>query len=88
VIAISNHKYFREFNQFIQLDFIGIPGKNNLLVTCPTLVLGLEGQQIERVYCGFHCAFALSKDGEIFSWGCGDRGLLGHGNYEDYEFPG
>ena len=35
---------------------------------------------------GVH-ALALSDDGEVFAWGCGDNGRLGCGDVEDREVP-
>jgi len=30
---------------------------------------------------------ALTSDGEVLSWGCGDGGRLGHGNTNSVEEP-
>lgn len=35
---------------------------------------------------GKHC-LALSSDGEVFSWGEGEDGKLGHGNRDSYDRP-
>ena len=51
-------------------------------------VKGLEAQKIIKVACGKDVTFALSDRNELFSWGCGLHGMLGHGDTEDYEFPG
>jgi len=49
-------------------------------VSTPTKVLGLEGHFIVKVCCGSVATFALSADGNIFSWGIGRHGVLGHGD--------
>ena len=35
---------------------------------------------IKKVSCGSEHTIALSENGNIFSWGTGEGGLLGHGN--------
>lgn len=32
------------------------------------------------VHPGGRHALALTEEGKVYSWGCGDRGQLGHGN--------
>ena len=67
---------------------IGKPGEENYRVETPSKVLGLEAHKITKVVCGMDFTFGLSEDGSVFSWGSGKCGLLGHGDKEDYEFPG
>lgn len=46
----------------------------------PMLVQSLVGTEIIQVCCGgFHTA-AISKDGQLYSWGGGEHGQLGHGD--------
>jgi alpha-tubulin suppressor-like RCC1 family protein len=53
---------------------------------CPVIVEGFgEGGRMRRVCAGLPspAAFAIGEDGEIFSWGNGEDGLLGHGDEKD-----
>ncbi|KAG8288256.1 E3 ubiquitin-protein ligase herc2 [Homalodisca vitripennis] len=55
---------------------------NTDTVTTPTLIDSLENVFIKKVAVnsgGKHC-MALTFDGEVYSWGEGDDGKLGHGN--------
>jgi alpha-tubulin suppressor-like RCC1 family protein len=46
----------------------------------PIIVEGFEDVRVRRVCAGDGIAFAIGEDGEVFSWGEGINGLLGHGN--------
>jgi len=47
-----------------------------------------ESVAIGRVACGRMFSLAVSVDARnIYSWGCGDDGSLGHGNYVSHETP-
>lgn len=47
-----------------------------------------ESTKIGKVACGRMFSLAVSQDRRsIFSWGCGDDGSLGHGNYVSHETP-
>ena len=51
-------------------------------VTTPRLLESIKHINIKKVSVhsgGRHC-LALSSEGEVFSWGEGDDGKLGHGN--------
>uniref|UniRef100_A0A182QWD0 HECT-type E3 ubiquitin transferase n=1 Tax=Anopheles farauti TaxID=69004 RepID=A0A182QWD0_9DIPT len=66
---------------------LGIGGTDS--VTTPTLVESLQHVMIKKVAVnsgGKHC-LALSSDGEVFSWGEGEDGKLGHGNRDSYDRP-
>ncbi|XP_053679051.1 probable E3 ubiquitin-protein ligase HERC2 [Anopheles nili] len=66
---------------------LGIGGIDS--VTTPTLVESLQHVMIKKVAVnsgGKHC-LALSSDGEVFSWGEGEDGKLGHGNRDSYDRP-
>eukprot|EP00899_Mesostigma_viride_P019612 jgi/Mesvir1/27652/Mv07379-RA.3 len=45
----------------------------------PTQVMALEGQDIVQVAAGDQFSAALTREGGIYTWGCGDEGRLGHG---------
>ncbi|XP_065082582.1 probable E3 ubiquitin-protein ligase HERC2 [Ochlerotatus camptorhynchus] len=66
---------------------LGIGGTDS--VSAPTLVESLQHVIIKKVAVnsgGKHC-LALSSDGEVFSWGEGEDGKLGHGNRDSYDRP-
>jgi alpha-tubulin suppressor-like RCC1 family protein len=44
----------------------------------PIEIKGLRGINVKSVSCGYEHSLALSVDGEVFSWGQGEGGLLGH----------
>ncbi|XP_075228227.1 E3 ubiquitin-protein ligase HERC2 isoform X3 [Lycorma delicatula] len=53
----------------------------------PKLVDRLQGIEITKVYCGGQFSIALSKPGDVYSWGKGDNYRLGHGSDEHVRFP-
>ncbi|XP_038209104.1 probable E3 ubiquitin-protein ligase HERC2 [Zerene cesonia] len=66
---------------------LGIGGIDS--VSQPTLLASLQHVFITKVACnsgGKHC-LALSADGDVFSWGEGEDGKLGHGNRVSYDRP-
>ena len=51
-----------------------------------------EDIRIQQIACGKHHALALEADADdvfprVFTWGCGDYGVLGHGVQADEYFP-
>ncbi len=38
----------------------------------------LAGKKVVDVSCGTTVSFAVTEDGEVFSWGMGTNGQLGH----------
>lgn len=66
---------------------LGIGGTDSVAV--PTLIESLQHVFIKKVAVnsgGKHC-LALSSDQEVFSWGEGEDGKLGHGNRDSYDRP-
>ena len=51
----------------------------------PQLVSALSS--IANVSCGSEHSMALNRSGELFSWGQGEGGLLGHGNFDSLWSP-
>lgn len=50
----------------------------------PALVIGLEGMELVQVVAGGMHSLALSKTGQVYSWGCNDEGALGrHATQDD-----
>ena len=40
-----------------------------------------------QISCGDAHVVALTKDGEVYTWGCGEYGRLGLGSEEDFAVP-
>lgn len=53
----------------------------------PTRVEGLLGIRIIGAACGWRHTCALSADGQVFSWGHGGSGQLGHGGKIHFHLP-
>jgi alpha-tubulin suppressor-like RCC1 family protein len=53
----------------------------------PVIVEGFGGVRVRRVFAGTFVLFAIGGDGELFSWGRGVCGLLGHGDTQDQPSP-
>lgn len=47
----------------------------------------LEGKQVKSVECGFNITVALTEDGDVYSWGSGKEGALGHGDWDNCFIP-
>ena len=56
-------------------------------VVIPTIVRSLLGHHIIQISCGGQHAAILTNIGEIYSWGRGGFGRLGHGNIEPQTTP-
>jgi len=54
----------------------------------PTLISALSGKQIVQITCGSTYTSARTANGELYSWGRGNYGRLGHGSSEDHCVPG
>eukprot|EP01024_Parvocaulis_polyphysoides_P009013 TRINITY_DN12734_c0_g1_i2.p1 TRINITY_DN12734_c0_g1~~TRINITY_DN12734_c0_g1_i2.p1 ORF type:complete len:432 (-),score=48.71 TRINITY_DN12734_c0_g1_i2:202-1497(-) len=56
--------------------------------TTPTVVAGLQEVQPQSIVCGAEFMAVLCKqEPQVYSWGWGDFGRLGHGNNEDSLVP-
>ena len=55
--------------------------------TVPWLVTALSKCSLVQITCGWSHTVALSSDGEVFTWGNGDHGKLGHGNSTKVTIP-
>lgn len=53
----------------------------------PRLIKTLEGIHGKNVVCGQQHSLLLTKDGNVYSWGLGVFGQLGHGNSKDSLVP-
>lgn len=66
---------------------LGIGGNDSVMV--PTLLESIHRVFIKKVAVnsgGKHC-LALGSEGQVYSWGEGDDGKLGHGDRESYDQP-
>jgi E3 ubiquitin-protein ligase HERC2 len=53
----------------------------------PVAVEGFGGVLVRRVCAGYGADLAIGEDGEVFSWGIGQYGALGHGDTRDQPLP-
>mmetsp|Transcript_21239 Transcript_21239/g.27128 ORF Transcript_21239/g.27128 Transcript_21239/m.27128 type:complete len:558 (+) Transcript_21239:73-1746(+) len=53
----------------------------------PTLVQSLLSQKLTQVTCGWSHTVALTNDGNVYTWGNGDHGKLGHNNKKKLTVP-
>lgn len=53
----------------------------------PTIVQALDGIFLKQITCGWSHSVALTSEGEVFTWGNGDHGKLGHGSGKKVSTP-
>ncbi|KAI3746514.1 hypothetical protein L6452_08948 [Arctium lappa] len=53
----------------------------------PKLIDGLSNTNIELVACGEHHTCAVTLSGDLYTWGDGNFGILGHGNEVSHWVP-
>jgi hypothetical protein len=53
----------------------------------PIIVERFGGVRVRRVYAGLSVLSAIGENGELFSWGGGGHGLLGHGDEQNQPSP-
>jgi len=53
----------------------------------PKLVKALSRHTITGVACGLHHTAAVTRSGEVYTWGKGTNGRLGHGNSKNEHHP-
>lgn len=61
---------------------VGQPSENRQVE--PRLVKGLSGVGVTQLAAGDQHSLALTSQGEVYSWGRGDQGALGHGTVHGY----
>lgn len=64
---------------------LGIGYNSPKFVNQPTRVYNVGS--VTQVSCGYEHSVALTEAGELYSWGHGEGGLLGHGELEDQAVP-
>ena len=55
------------------------PKRSFLKSLADALLIVSAGVRIKSVAAGAEHSLAVSEEGEVFSWGCGGQGRLGHG---------
>ncbi len=55
--------------------------------TVPTQINELVGKQVLHIACGSTYSAAITATGELYTWGRGNYGRLGHGSSEDQSSP-
>lgn len=68
-----------------QLGIGSLPAEDR--VSPPRVIEGLRGVHVRHVVCGGHYSCAVSEGGEVYTWGCGKDGQLGHGDTKDIYTP-
>ncbi|XP_062306104.1 E3 ubiquitin-protein ligase HERC2 [Osmerus eperlanus] len=53
----------------------------------PTLISAFTGKHVVHIACGSTYSAAITADGELYTWGRGNYGRLGHGSSEDQTTP-
>ncbi|KAL3696817.1 hypothetical protein R1sor_010893 [Riccia sorocarpa] len=53
----------------------------------PQLVKNLDGEKVKQVSCGWRHTVCITEKGNVFSWGRGTSGQLGHGDAVDRSLP-
>ncbi|XP_038646357.1 LOW QUALITY PROTEIN: serine/threonine-protein kinase Nek9 [Scyliorhinus canicula] len=66
---------------------IGCDGQYGQEVLEPVLVEFSLDHPVEQVSCGDNHVVALTRNKEVFSWGCGEHGRLGLDSEENYLYP-
>ncbi|XP_038972493.1 PH, RCC1 and FYVE domains-containing protein 1-like isoform X2 [Phoenix dactylifera] len=81
-LATSGHVFTMGSTNYGQLGNLQSDGK------LPCLVQGrLVGELVEEISCGAYHVAVLTSRSEVYTWGRGANGRLGHGDVEDRETP-
>jgi alpha-tubulin suppressor-like RCC1 family protein len=64
---------------------LGHGGEGNEVV--PRLIKALRGVAVMQVAAGGYHSMMLTRDGDVFTWGFGHYGQLGHGNMDSQNVP-
>lgn len=81
-LTTSGHVFSMGSNAYGQLGNPQSDGKSPCLVQDR-----LVGEFVEQISCGAHHVVVLTLRGEVFAWGSGANGRLGHGDTEDRNVP-
>ncbi|PIN08402.1 putative protein, contains RCC1 domain [Handroanthus impetiginosus] len=81
-LTTSGHVFTMGSNAYGQLGNPQADGKMPCLVQ-----ERLVGEFVEQIACGAHHVAVLTSRSEVFTWGRGANGRLGHGDIEDRNVP-
>ncbi|XP_052769678.1 serine/threonine-protein kinase Nek9-like isoform X2 [Mya arenaria] len=56
-------------------------------VTSPVCVETFANLPVQEIICGDNHVVALTKNGDVYTWGCGEFGRLGQGSEDDCTVP-
>lgn len=88
ISAGSRHSLFQ-----VENDSVLIVGLNQRALCespghdTPRRVPGLERIESVNVHAGAGVSFVQDRSGDLYSWGCGDYGVLGHGDEDSSHVP-
>lgn len=68
-----------------QLGLGSLPAEDRAVA--PRLVEGLRAVPVKQVVCGANFSGAVTESGEVYMWGYGKDGQLGHGETKDVHMP-
>ncbi|UYV60264.1 HERC2 [Cordylochernes scorpioides] len=60
---------------------------NNNFIEDPTLIQALFDKMVTKIACGSAYSAAITSTGELYTWGRGNYGRLGHGTSESQSVP-
>ena len=64
---------------------MGIGGLNSL--SEPQLLEGLYREKVVDISCGDNYSGVVTESGDVYTWGFGNEGQLGHGDKSDQFLP-
>ena len=53
----------------------------------PKMIEALQGKHVRDIACGSGYSAAITSNGELYTWGEGQRGQLGHGDTSNQNKP-
>ncbi|CAL1297267.1 unnamed protein product [Larinioides sclopetarius] len=80
-----SHTCLLILNKFGKVYTVNVPATSEV----PLLVSGFEGKEVIDIATnlGARHYLALTRDGDVYSWGIGDGGRLGHGDHKSFPVP-
>ncbi|CAI8601855.1 unnamed protein product [Vicia faba] len=81
-LTASGHVFSMGSTAYGQLGNPNSDGKVPILVRDK-----LQGESVEEISCGAHHVAVLTSRSELYTWGRGANGRLGHGDIEDQKTP-
>ena len=74
-------------NGFLGTEIVSYDKEEIPIIATPTIVASLSTKIIVQVSCGSKHMICLTNEREVFSWGSGEYGVLGHGNTSGINKP-